>query len=1130
MVVPARRARAVLVGAAAVLLLLLTTVVVAVPRRDAGAVSYAPQAGQRDFAVRYSNNVNGQITIAANTIVKCPVDTSDAAMNSACNGSRNGTNARNNNSYDMQWLDYDTDPSTFDSSKADLLLPAGGHVLFAGLYWTGVQVKGDVITYADGSKGVPQAAPNPALIGQVRLRVPGSSTYSTVTASTIDTGPISLNSGYGAFADVTSLVNAAGAGSYYVGNVQTGTGGNAFGGWSLVVAYSDPAEPLRNLTVFDGLKVIGGTSSLVIPLAGFKTPSSGTVRTTVGVVAAEGDAGATGDYLMVNNNRLTDAVHPANNTENSTIANRGSQVTTKGPDWRNQLGYDSSLFVADGFLTNGATTATFAAQTTGDTYAPQAITFATELYSPSVSLTKTVDNATPKPGDTVTYTVTATNSSGTASAVDAEIDDEVPGGLRMAASPTVSVGTVRCDPDCVTPAGIESVHASFGTLAPGASATLTMQMTVASDRPLNEVITNLATMTFVAPDLGLPVSKVASVPVTVAYPDPAVEKTLVSSTANTYEFAVVVTNVGTRTTTGTIDLVDVLGSGGTVITAATGGGWSCGALTTSVTCSTAATLAPGASAPALTVVATYGNGQPVVNEAHLGANKGGQPTNVNSPALLNDSSTASSGVAPYSILTVNKAAVQNTVSIGGSSQFRMIVHNQGPATSTGTALVDSVPAGLEVDSVTPSQGSCVTAPGAAGVTDVTCALGSIPVGDDATVTVVVSPQLSLVGSSVWNTVSVTSDTTQSPVTDGAALDIRAATDLSVVKTADRSTASPGDVITYTVATTNNGPMNAHTISLVDHLPSAIASATATASGSGSCTVSNGVVDCLWGGSHPVGATVTATIVATVKSSFDSNVPAEVQSKNAVNVADVSSDIDEIDSSDNTSAATVKILPFGDLAATASGPGVVAPGSDATLTFTGTNNGPTTTTATVMTIAIPAGLSVVTVPPNCTVSGASISCDLGTMVQGATSGIDVVVSAPAGSAGLAYLSTVSISSAVDDPIPENNSDLTPLYSTQPPIVVNVDPGSGPSEGGTQVTIDGDNLTSDTVVEIGGVPCTPVWFNTAQQLVCTTGPHPPGVVDVVVRTIDGQTSTLVGGFTYTGDVAPTPDEPAVPRYTG
>jgi hypothetical protein len=200
----------------------------------------------RNFTLRYSNNINGQIAIAANTLMQCPTGTPDPTVNSGCAGARAGTNSRNNNTFDMGWIDVDADPTTFNSSQATLNLPTDGVVLFAGLYWTGIQKKGDVITGANGYVGVPLPPPNASAIGQVKFKLPDSSAYQTVTAVNVDLGPISLGSGYGAFADVTELVTEAGPGAYTVADVQTGTGGNAVGGWSLVVAYADQAEPLRN--------------------------------------------------------------------------------------------------------------------------------------------------------------------------------------------------------------------------------------------------------------------------------------------------------------------------------------------------------------------------------------------------------------------------------------------------------------------------------------------------------------------------------------------------------------------------------------------------------------------------------------------------------------------------------------------------------------------------------------------------------------------------------------------------------------------------------------------------------------------------------------------------------------------
>jgi uncharacterized repeat protein (TIGR01451 family) len=1079
----------------------------------------------RNFTLRYSNNINGQITIAANTLMQCPTGTPDPTVNSGCAGARAGTNSRNNNTFDMGWLDVDSDPSTFDSSQATLNLPSDGVVLFAGLYWTGIQKKGEAITGANGYVGVPLPPPNASAIGQVKFKLPDSPVYQTVTAANVDLGPISVGSGYGAFADVTELVAEAGPGTYTVADVQTGTGGNTAAGWSLVVAYADQAEPLRNLSVFDGLKVVSGSSAIDIALSGFKTPSAGTVRTTIGVVAAEGDAGATGDYLSVNDNLLTDAVHPSNNTENSTIANRGAHVTTKNPDWRNQLGYDSSLFSADGFLPNGATNAMFRAKTSGDTYAPQAITFATELFSPQVDLTKTQSfpvSTNAEPGATIRYTITATNN-GSGPATNVELVDPLPGGTTSSGSPTVTsgVGNATFVSNSVTARlGSGATPSSGGTLGAGESASVEFDVVIDGDAALGSAITNTAQLRFVSPDLGLPISKVATRVATVTYPDPAVVKTIDSTTpisgGTRYRFKVLVSNAGTLPASSQlISVSDVLGSAATNITSS-GSGWSCssgGAQT--LNCQNSYTgLLPGTSLDPLFVEADFAAGQPVTNTATVSG--GGQPTDPNSPALLNDVSSVSAGISPVANLRLAKSALTGTVSVGSLAGYRLELRNSGPVAAGNSVLVDTVPAYLDVETVTTPQGSCTTTGGGGSPTTVSCALGTVPVGTTVTVVIRARVQVELAGTTVINTATAGSDVTPTPVTDTAPLTIRPATDLSIVKTTSVEVAQQGDAVSWTVTASNDGAASATNLQIVDRLPVAVDASTvvATASGSGTCARTNSTVSCLWSGATAPSATRSVTITASVSSVV------AAADRLAINNARVFAVTDDFDPSNNTAFATTRITPFADLEAAANGPGIVAPGETATLSFTALNNGPTDAVAATMIVTIPAGLSVEAVPSGCTASGVTVTCALGDLANGASATIDIEVRSALTPVPTSRDTKVVVASNTADPIPENDVDLTPLATTAAPTIDSVTPGSGPESGGTEVTVDGTNLTTETTVEIGGVPCEPVIFVTTSQLICTTGPQDPGVFDVIVTTADGQTATLVGGFTYveTPDVAP------------
>lgn len=325
----------------------------------AGAVVEVP------FATQFASSVRGGVASAANTLMTCP----EAAAN--CVESRAGTAtgaALNNNAYAMERVDVDGDLTTFDSSTAALALPAGATVQFAGLYYG-----------ARTSKGTGgEAAGNIAARGTVLLRTPGSLGYETLTASVADSAAVV--GAYTGFVDVSAQVAAAGPGEYTVANVQSGTGEDRYAGWSLVVAYADPASPPRSIRVFSGLaSIVASEAPLVIPIPGLETPPAGTVSAEAGLVAYEGDRGSAGDRFSLAARNLTDAANPANNVFNSSIAVDGTDVATKNPNYVNQLGFDSDLIQANGFLGNDVQETTLEESTSVEQYLTQAIVVAVEL-------------------------------------------------------------------------------------------------------------------------------------------------------------------------------------------------------------------------------------------------------------------------------------------------------------------------------------------------------------------------------------------------------------------------------------------------------------------------------------------------------------------------------------------------------------------------------------------------------------------------------------------------------------------------------------------------------------------------------------------------------------------------------
>jgi hypothetical protein len=81
----------------------------------------------------------------------------------------------------------------------------------------------------------------------------------------------------------------------------------------------------------------------------------------------------------------------------------------------------------------------------------------------------------------------------------------------------------------------------------------------------------------------------------------------------------------------------------------------------------------------------------------------------------------------------------------------------------------------------------------------------------------------------------------------------------------------------------------------------------------------------------------------------------------------------------------------------------------------------------------------------------------------------------------------------------------------PTLDRVSPDSGPTAGGTSVTLSGSGFRAGIQVELGGQPATDVVVVSGTELTATTPAHADGSVDVVVST-PGGTATLVQGFTY------------------
>jgi len=357
-------------------------------------------------------------------------------------------------SFDLQLLG--TTDETFNSSSADLGLPSCSSILFAGLYWGATQgANGTNVTWIT----------NETL---VKLKVPGSSTFQTVTSSQTDYHNNTLvpglpHTGYRCFADITSLLNATTPnGTYTIANVVSPSGIiNGAGGWTIVIAYADPGTIVRNLTVFDGSVIMnGGDPALHVPISGFLTPPSGPVSCELGAVVFDGDRVSTDEFSFKQNsnpaigsytNLTPNATANLNDMWNSTISKYGSVVTTRIPAHQNTLGYDADIITvpnaANLVLGNSQSSASIRFSSPSENYMLQVATTAISQYTPTFNVSKSatdLNGGALNPGDSIRYRVDYSNAGNDASTATAIIDN-IPSNTSYTPNSLVINGVAKTD-------------------------------------------------------------------------------------------------------------------------------------------------------------------------------------------------------------------------------------------------------------------------------------------------------------------------------------------------------------------------------------------------------------------------------------------------------------------------------------------------------------------------------------------------------------------------------------------------------------------------------------------------------------------------------------------------------------
>ena len=775
------------------------------------------------YVKRYTTIANGGMTYTGNTL----------GLSKATNSNQPGTNGaigafittdtslKVGNFPAGTTLDW-----TKNSSSALLRLPVGSTVIYAELIWGGSYRYGgqnvttslnSAVTFS-GPAGSMSVSPSPSTAA-----VTGSGEYYYVRS-----------------ADVTSLVQAGGAGTYTVGGVPatvaaSENNANA-AGWTLAVIYGNASLPARNMTIFVGAELTSSSVSTTSSVSGFCTPGAGTINARMMVSAIEGDSGITGDQMQFGPTAGTlAAVSGTNNPSNNFFASQinqdsgardtagtfGSLNSTPGSQGSGvRTGWDITNVDVSARMQSNQNTAYARGTTSSDRYTISTIGLQINVGAPVFpTAVLSVDKATTYIGDTLTYTAMLNNSAGSADALNVVYTHSLAGGTAFLSGSFKVNGVAQSGANPTSGVNI-------GTVAAGATVTVSYQVQVTAIPlpPAAATYTGQASWTYQYQSCaGFPLNNgtnttnISTTGTVRLQPTKSANPSGKVLPAGTVTYTIAIPNTGTADSSGAT-LADPIPTGTTYVAGST-------------------TLNGGA-------VADVGGAMPFATARQVNSPSGaaGQikigetatvsfrvTINANPPLIITNVATIDpdgAGPAPAITVPLTNPPVQadlavaitdnQTTAVAGSPvSYVVTVTNNGPDGVISLDLDATIPATILNPTRIPSAGSYNAATGewtglslAAGASVTLTITGTISPAATGTLTfpITVSPSPGVQDTNTANNTASDTDT------------LTYQADLAITKTDGKTSVQPGSAITYTITVTNNGPSRVESLTVIDTLP------------------------------------------------------------------------------------------------------------------------------------------------------------------------------------------------------------------------------------------------------------------------------------------------------------------------
>jgi uncharacterized repeat protein (TIGR01451 family) len=278
---------------------------------------------------------------------------------------------------------------------------------------------------------------------------------------------------------------------------------------------------------------------------------------------------------------------------------------------------------------------------------------------------------------------------------------------------------------------------------------------------------------------------------------------------------------------------------------------------------------------------------------------------------INTTDLAITKSAVPSFILNNYAGTTPVTAVAGTQMDYVItITNNGPNATQKAQVIDTLPTGVKYIG---ADVSCVEAP----IGTLTCDPGLIAGYEsrDLHITVLIDADL------VYRAGGPTTITNNATIKNVAGLDLNetnnsasvdvqvvAAADLSITKSASPDPVAAGNVLQYTVTVKNNGPSVAEVVNVVDILPQGVS--LVSNSSESNCVLSDVTLTCGMGG-LAVGATVATVIGVHVNADLVYKAGGPTTITNQVSVTGAADTVDP-DMSNNTASVDTRVIAVADL--------------------------------------------------------------------------------------------------------------------------------------------------------------------------------------------------------------------------